>query len=582
MNVPRASGTRLVHPLAGILTGYFLLCAAMLPWYLHRVAPDAVSYVTIARKYRAWDFQNAVNGYWSPLLSWLLAPLLCLGAPAEVTARVLEVAIGGGAIAAVWWLGKRMELPDRTHVWTTLCLVPAVVMYALVDTTPDLLVAGILAVYVGVVIGTDYPRSLWQGAACGLLGALAYLAKAYAFPFFLAHFLAVSVYLAVRRRTAREEVRRLAAATALGLLVFAVVAGGWASLLSRKYSRPTISTSGSYQLSLFRDGGGDLFGAGGLFPPPNATAISAWEDPTDLKRSPRPTPRKPPRPHSTQAPAKPGPGSAPSPATAPIAAAARGVGWLSAWDWSRCRELLFRVWRNLVRLLLMLVKFVWLTPIILLGLLLSSFLVPDVHVRDRCTVLLGTLLLYPSGYLPIFVHERYLWLMTFLLAVSAGLLASTLPILGREPWRTAWTIVAGGSFTLWPAWMLVSLHRHVLEATPAVANQLLDAIPPGARMASDLEWGITDSITYFLDARYYGMLPHGAPAAEQARQLLEHRIEYLVVWGDPGRYTLLESARELPLRIEWDPRFGGPPRVFAVTEAMREPVPSEQKEVGRP
>jgi hypothetical protein len=156
-------------------------------------------------------------------------------------------------------------------------------MYTLTDTTPDLLVAVILVVYLGVVIGADYPRSLWQGAACGLLGALAYLAKAYAFPFFLAHFLAVSVYLLLRRRSSGEEVRRLVAATAMGLLVFTLVAGSWAGLLSRKYSRITIGTTGSYQFSLFKGGGGGLFQGGGLFPPSNATAISAWEDPSDLR-----------------------------------------------------------------------------------------------------------------------------------------------------------------------------------------------------------------------------------------------------------------------------------------------------------
>jgi hypothetical protein len=88
-------------------------------------------------------------------------------------------------------------------------------MYALTDTTPDLLVAVILTIYIGVVIGKDYPRSLWQGAACGLLGALAYLAKAYAFPFFVAHFVAVSGYLFVRRRSSGQELRRLAATTHL-------------------------------------------------------------------------------------------------------------------------------------------------------------------------------------------------------------------------------------------------------------------------------------------------------------------------------------------------------------------------------
>ena len=115
-------------PLACILLGYLLLCGAMLPWFLHRVAPDAASYLTIARKYRASEFSDAINGYWSPLLSWLVAPLLCLGAPMDVTGKCLEVAIGAGALSAVWWLGKRLEPPEAVRVWTTLAVVPAVAM----------------------------------------------------------------------------------------------------------------------------------------------------------------------------------------------------------------------------------------------------------------------------------------------------------------------------------------------------------------------------------------------------------------------------------------------------------------------
>ena len=561
-------------PLAAIMASYFLLCGAVLPWYLHRVGPDASSYLTIARKYRAWDFQDAVNGYWSPLLSWLVAPLLCLGAPAEVTATFLQVVIGAGALWAVWWLGKRVALPEAIRVWTTLCIVPADAMYALTDTTPDLLVATILVVYVGVVIGTDYPRSLWQGAACGLLGALAYLAKAYAFPFFLAHYLAVSAYLFMRRRTSGEELRRLAAATAMGLLVFAVVAGGWASLLSRKYSRITIGTTGSYQLSLFSGGGGGIFHGGGLFPPSNATAVSAWEDPSDLRTTPRPPARTAP---ARTPPRRPDAGG---PTPKPVAAAHRVPEPPSPSSWDLCQRSLGHIVGNLVRLSWTLFRFLWVSPLILIGLLLSYRLVPRGPERDRCAILFGTLILYPSGYLLIFIQERYLWVMTFLLAVAAGLVATIVPVLSRTPWRFAWGLVAGVSFALWPAWLLVRLGPHALEATPVVASQLGPAIRPGARIASDAEWGLTNSIAYHLDARYYGMLPSDASADEAERQLRQHRIEYLVVWGDPGRFPMLASAKEVPVDIAGDRRLSRVPRVFMVPPPVSNPVESSRRGEG--
>jgi hypothetical protein len=561
MNTHHSFQRRLGHPLVGVLLGYLLLCGVMLPWFLHRVAPDAVSYLTIARKYRAWEFSDAINGYWSPLLSWLVAPLLCLGAPMEVTGKCLEVAIGAGGLSAVWWLGKRLELPEGVRAWTTLALVPAVAMYALTDTTPDLLVAVLLAAYIGVVIGKEYPRSVWQGAACGLLGALAYLAKAYAFPFFLAHYVAVSGYLLVRRRSSWVELRRLAAATAAGLLVFALVAGSWAGLLSRKYSRLTIGTTGSYQFSLA--GQGHPTEVGGLYPPATKLAISAWEDPTNLSVLPRPPGATPP--------------ARPRPEVVP-AAVPEVKPFLSDGPFSR---VFYRIYHNLIRYTGTLFRLSPLWPFILLGLLIACWNVPRGGKRDRWVILIGTMLLYPAGYLLIFINERFFWLITFLLSLSAGLLTTALPVLRRKPWSTCFAVVVAVSLSLWPAWLLIRLRHHVLEETPAVAAQLRPMMPPGTRIASDLEWGITNSIAFHLDARYYGLLRPDASAEEQQQQLRQHRIEYLLVWGDPAWCPFLESAREVTINHV----AGGPqarwPRVFKL-KVPRDPRSTGAKPAGQP
>ena len=561
MNTRYFSRMRLGHPLVRLLLVYLLVCSAALPWYLHRVGPDAVSYLTIAQKYRAGDFHNAVNGYWSPLLSWLIAPLLCLGVAPEVTAKCLQIAIGAGVLSIVWWLGKRLQLSEVVRVLTTLCLVPAVVMYALSDTTPDLLVAGLLLAYLGVVIGADYPRSPWQGAACGLLGALAYLAKAYAFPFFLSHFIAVSGYLFLRRRSSGEELRRLAAGTAAGLLVFALLAGGWAGLISRKYSRITIGTTGAYQFSLSNRG--HPTEVGGLYPPANASAVSAWEDPSDLRGPTRNTATKPavkPKAESTAEPAvKPTAKPTAKPKAKPV-----GNGWPFA-------HMLHRIYGNGIRYMGTLFRLSPVSPFILLGLLVSCWIVPRGAVRDRCAILLGTLLLYPSGYLMIFINERFFWIITFLLSVSAGLLATTLPFLRRNPWHTCWAVVAALSFTLWPAWILFRLWHHVLEETPAVAAQLRPVLAPGTRIASDREWGITNSIAFHLNARYYGLLRTDCSAEEQESQLREHRIQYLMLWGDPSQYPFLASGREVLIEPVSGLRRARLPRMFELPTSPDEP-----------
>src|SRR6516162_5788630 len=43
------------------------------------IEPDGVSYIEIAHAYIQHDYAHAVNAYWSPLYSWLLALVIWFG-----------------------------------------------------------------------------------------------------------------------------------------------------------------------------------------------------------------------------------------------------------------------------------------------------------------------------------------------------------------------------------------------------------------------------------------------------------------------------------------------------------------------
>jgi hypothetical protein len=252
-----------------------------------------------------------------------------------------------------------------------------------------------------------------------------------------------------------------------------VVAGGWAGLLSRKYSRPTIGTTGSYQFSL--RGQGHPTEVGGLYPPANKLAISAWEDPSELSIVPRPPGAKPP--------------ARPRPKVVP-AAVPKAKPFLPDGPISR---LVYRIYSNAIRYMGTLFRLSPLSPVILLGLLIACWNVPRGGERDRWVILIGTMLLYPAGYLLIFINERFFWLITFLLSLSAGLLTTVLPVLRRRPWSTCWAVVVAVSLSLWPAWLLIRLGHHVLEETPAGGSRLISS--GASRTASPFisTPGITDS-----------------------------------------------------------------------------------------
>jgi hypothetical protein len=54
-------------------------CLSLSLFDYERVTGDATLYLSIAQKYVNGDFVNAINGYWGPLLSWLMVPFLLFG-----------------------------------------------------------------------------------------------------------------------------------------------------------------------------------------------------------------------------------------------------------------------------------------------------------------------------------------------------------------------------------------------------------------------------------------------------------------------------------------------------------------------
>ena len=81
-----------------ILIIYLIVGLAIIEKYHYQINPDGISYISIAQKYLAGDFANAINGYWGPLLSWCLMPFLAFNSDALLMAKVLAMLTGGAGI----------------------------------------------------------------------------------------------------------------------------------------------------------------------------------------------------------------------------------------------------------------------------------------------------------------------------------------------------------------------------------------------------------------------------------------------------------------------------------------------------
>lgn len=228
--------------LALICVLYVCALIAILPQCRYQVNPDALPYLRLAEYWAEGNFKQAVNGYWSPLLPWALVPFVWLQVDLFWASKVVTGVAGLVLAMATYWFARRMGLMASTALAASATAAAMGLQYATTIITPDMLLAAMLALYLALAVDGEVlsrPRSAF---VCGLVGGAAFLAKAYALPFVLAHY---GVSALLRRLTGRLEPRPRALAIACWFAGLAVLAAPWIAALTSKYGHFTVSTTAS-------------------------------------------------------------------------------------------------------------------------------------------------------------------------------------------------------------------------------------------------------------------------------------------------------------------------------------------------
>ncbi|MCX6784711.1 MAG: hypothetical protein NTV81_02100, partial [Candidatus Komeilibacteria bacterium] len=377
-----------------IIVGYLILGFLMLKYYQYYTVTDVVPYLSIAQKYLQGDFINAINGVWGVLLSWLLMPFLLLPIKPLVAFKILNLLIGAMTIFGFWLLAKKFELNRIIETILLIALVPIILSFALVHTTPDLLVVTILIFYVNLGFKKDYYLSRWSAVYLGFWGAVGYLAKHYVFYFILIHLVVLHLFHFFYHRDWVAK-KKIIQNCLISYAIFLVISGCWIFALSRKYQFFTISTSANYNRAWMAPASkGHAPEYLGLLPPPNQSANSMWEDLTYY------VPLMP------------------------------NYQWSPLSSWSNFIFQLKLILKNIGQTLVMFGKFTVLWPVVI-GLAIWQLIKNYRRNRqglwlDPSFLSLVVMILYSSGYLLIITSDRYLWINEILLLLTAGFLLSKL------------------------------------------------------------------------------------------------------------------------------------------------------------
>jgi hypothetical protein len=510
-----------------VLILYSLLAVIYLHHYQYNIGGDELSYINIAHEYAVGKWGDAINGYWSPLYSWLMTPFLLLGSTplyAVYVSKIVSLTIGFFTIISVNRLSGTFELDTVVKRALLFSLIPVILFFSLMYNTPDLLLVCVLVYYLAIIFDPKYSDKWFNGVLCGFLGAVAYLTKSFAFPFFLAHFILFNLIYYFKGLN-RQKKRNVLKNMILGLFVFFVIGGLWACTISEKYGKLTVSTSGEYNQDLV----GQEYAVNtmeyaahpiyymGLLKPPYNSSISIWDDPSTINM----------------------------------------FKW-SPFDSVRSFEYELKlIWANIIYTTHIIESFFLIAVLIVIVALLFIFKSKSQKAsKDRLIYLLVTMFLYVGGYCLIIPEWRYYWFIFILLMLMGFYLIDNLyknKIL-NSTLRNILLIVLILSFVMEPIYEL-NLFASTDDNVYILSNTLKEDYGIHGNIASNNgwdndiaseRWGEMLRISYYTNCKYYGLTKKTNNSNDLQGELDVNNIDYYFVW-DKSNNIPLSGYKEITL-----------------------------------
>jgi hypothetical protein len=359
--------------------------------------------------------------------------------------------------------------------------IPVILYFAFSVITPDLLLVCFLLYYFYFVFDPEYSNKQSNALLCGLFGGMAFLAKSYAFPFIIAHFLIFNVLHYLKNKSNWKNILRN---LIIGFSVFFIISSLWIGAISSKEGKITYGTAGEFNY--------DLVG-----PESNGWVTPYLGEPSaDVKH------------------------------------------WSAFESWSTLNHQLNLIWSNTIQIISIITNFTYFALIIIICyiLLLISPL-NEILKKDKLLFPSITILIYAGGFTPVLVEERYLWVVYLLILLMGAYL---LTLLFKNDFftpsrKTVLTTIFIISFLIMPV-------GHLIETMNADKDIYLLSesvnVSPNSKIASNNEWLKSSYLSYYWNSEYIGQTKPTQNLTEQIKILKSNGINYYLLWGDSNDLLL--------------------------------------------
>ncbi len=501
--------------------------------------PDTFNYLLITEQLAAGECWEAVSTHWGVGIAVLMLPLFKLGVDPILVFKLTQVLVGFFCFHFYLKIIYRLEL-TRWLFRLAILIGLVLILDMTLELTADLLLVTLLLGYFYIISDKEY-LSKQKGWLCGLFGGLAYLSKAYAFPFFVVHFLLWNIFLLLPQKwlkpitgttfSKKSVIKNMLS----GFLIFLTICSIWAIPLSYKFDEASIGMAGKYNLALIspqrehRQLAKDEL----IDPQTEFTSYWAYEEPALFVHN-----------------------------------------WSPFESQEDLKYYINFLWSNVIRFC-----YIDYARHLVIFILISSLFIGVKHLlipsQDVYFLILSTLsaLIFTGGYFLVLVRERYFWLdyflglfVLFLLLKYIAQYCQNSPetdIKKEKGLKTSqllyYLLITGTTILLccnsikniYTKWQIQpiyqKLHSHVDTLKPILSD---------TKVAANDTWGVyhhTDAsvyMMYHLRFRFWGQIKDERLGKEGLKEVQEKNIEYFILWDNPKLEQNLFKKSDLILEDE--------------------------------
>jgi hypothetical protein len=470
----------------------FSSCFVLLyPWYQFVLDDDGIGYAMVTKRLAAGDYAHALNGYWSPLHSWIALPFYKAGLSLTAAFKFSNLLISCCMLFVCDRLMQRTELSDRKKMLLLITAIPMLLYMTFYQLAADILFCLLFCSYVLLCAAATAFTKTITVISCAIIGVFAYLAKAYAFPLFIAHFTVWQCWLYKRSLLPRRK-RQIIKNLGIGIGLFLMLALPWIIALHGKYDRWTFGYSGKVNLAWQLAPEKTVSPATTFFSaPPYPDSPTPWEDPGYPQQV-----------------------------------------FVSSFE---SPAVFFRQVKLILHNVIAALHSFHALSFLATAIMLAMFLFVMRTGSSVMLLFLLSVILLPGGYLPVHIEPRFLWPAAFLLLIAGTYLLTRIFSIWRfrpAAQNIAW-IVFIGSFLITPLNSLQDL-RHANKEEHAIASSLKKDGIAGNFASDGSSYSNMRKIAFLSGNRYYENHRQQYSADEIVAGIKSARIDYFFFFQNPS------------------------------------------------